>query len=87
MPCALDSENELTLMACTGSGYSAGNDLSLLGNAAREAFFILIIDGRIMRFAKPACAFFARLLLACIVALSPLLRAAAVLRASIILLT
>jgi hypothetical protein len=44
MPCALDSENELTLMACTGSGYSAGNYLSLLGNAAREAFFILIID-------------------------------------------
>jgi hypothetical protein len=85
MPCALDSEYELTLMMCAGSRDSSGNYFSLFGNTPRKSFFVFIIDGRIMRLAKSACTFFPRLLLSGIVALS-LLRSAAVLRAAIILL-
>lgn len=43
MSCALDSNGELSLMECTGTGNTAGEYLSSLGHALSEPCSILII--------------------------------------------
>ena len=68
MPRALDGDNELTLMPGACSRDTAGNDLSLFGDAAHEALFVLIIDVDVFRFAETAIAFFPLLLLTVVAA-------------------
>ena len=54
MPGALNRERELALMLRTGSGYPAGNDLSLLGSELHEALLILVVDIDFTALAEPA---------------------------------
>ena len=44
MSCALDCDGQLTLMASTGAGYTAGDDLSAVGEISSQAGDVLIID-------------------------------------------
>ncbi len=41
---SLNSKGELSLVACTGTGYSAGKNLSSLGEILAETKGILVID-------------------------------------------
>lgn len=43
MSCALDSDGELALMSCAGTGSTARNDLGALGKISAKAGDILVI--------------------------------------------
>ncbi len=44
LTCTLDSGGQFALMLCAGAGYTAGKDLSTLGNELSETRSILVID-------------------------------------------
>lgn len=44
MSCALDRDGQLTLMTGTGAGYTAGDDLSAVGEISSQTGDVLIIN-------------------------------------------
>src|ERR1041384_2430451 len=63
MPGPFDRLDKLALVARAGSRDPLGDDLSLLRDEPREAFFILVIDVNLVVLAKPADAMFSDLLI------------------------
>jgi len=61
MSCPLDGENELPLVVRTRSGDALGNDASLLRNATRQTFLVLVVNVRVFGVAESARALLALL--------------------------